>query len=266
MDSTLTSQIPSTPTVTDFVHQTFTWIAPGDAGPETIELDMDYLSFFWYQNMHLGLVYGSQLGLTALMLITLLLLTHPGKRRALIYVLNVLALVLDLIRSALMAVWLTSVWNHPVVFLLRDFTPITNQDLAASIVVNVVKTLELATILTSLIFQVRVILSTATSFQRGSILSLAFLMATVTLCVQLASTVVNSRNIVLFMPADGLQLRLADLARIMQLVSTSFFLLVFVSKLGWAIRQRVRLGQSQFGPMQMVFIGSLQSMVMPGMS
>lgn len=259
----------STPTGTfDPFTQTMAWLTTYGPTTKPIEVTMEDLSFFWYQNMHLGLVYGSQLGLTTLMLVTLLLVTQPGKRRAPIYVLNVTALVLDLTRSTLMAVWLVSMWNHPVTIFARDYSRITRGDVANSVVVNVVKTLELGTVLCSLVFQIRVIMSTATSMQRASVLSAAFIIATATMCVQLASAVVNSRNIALFIPPEelGLQLRLADLARIMQVVNTGFLLLVFAARLGFAIKQRHKLGHSQFGPMQMVFIGSMQSMLIPGMS
>ena len=51
--------------------------------------------------------------------------------------------VLDLLRSALMAHWLTSTWNHPVVQFLGIYDRITTGMFAASIIPNVVKTIEL---------------------------------------------------------------------------------------------------------------------------
>jgi pheromone alpha factor receptor len=264
--TSLTIPIPS-PESFDPTTQLLTMFANYGNTIEPISVSMEDLTTFWYQNMHLGLVYGSQLGLASLMLITILLLTQPGKRRAPIYILNVSALVLDLSRSALMAYWLTGMWNHPVVQFLGQYELVGRGDYVASVMVNVVRTLEVIVILWSLILQVRVILCTVTPFQRAAVLSMAFIMATITVSVQLAVTVVNSRNILLLVPVEelGLQQRLADLSRILQMVSTCFFLLVFVAKLGVAIRQRKKMGCAKFGPMQIVFIGSLQSMLLPGM-
>lgn len=261
--------LPEATALFDAFTQVTTWYAQNETTLELEEVPMSMsdISTFWFENMHLGLVYGAQLGLASLMLLVLLLLTQPGKRRAPIYILNTVTLVLDLIRSALMAHWLTSIWNHPVVQLLGDYSRLSRGDYAASVLVNVVKTIELAVVLSSLLLQVRVILTTATSAQRAVILSVAFVLGMVTLCVQLASTVVNSRNIVRLTQTEdfSLQIRLANLSRILQLVSTSFFMLVFATKLGFAIKQRYKLGNSRFGPMQMVFIGSLQSMLIPGL-
>jgi hypothetical protein len=97
------------------------------------------------------------------------------------------------------------------------------------------------------------------------VLSIAFVVVMVIICVKLAVTVVNARNIANFVPVDqySLQYKLSDASEILQLVGVGIFLIIFMTKLGIAIRQRYRLGQSKFGPMQMVFIGSLQSMAIP---
>jgi pheromone alpha factor receptor len=228
-------------------------------------ITMDDLKTFTFENIRLGLVYGCAIGLSALMFISLLLLTQPGKRRSPIYVLNVIALVLDIIRSSLMAAWLDSMWNHPVTYFEGDYSRIGTADIAKSVAADVVKLLELGTILVSLTFQVRVIMSTAPAVQRALVLSIAFVVVMVIICVKLAVTVVNARNIANFVPVDqySLQYKLSDASEILQLVGVGIFLIIFMTKLGIAIRQRYRLGQSKFGPMQMVFIGSLQSMAIP---
>jgi pheromone alpha factor receptor len=227
---------------------------------------MEDLATFNLQNIRLGLIYGSQIGLAVLMLVTVLLLAQPGKRRTPVYVLNVLALIFDLLRGSMMAVWLDSMWNHPYVFFAQDYSRITGEDKANSIAADVFKTLELSTVLVSLIFQVRVIMSTTTSAKRALVTSTAFVVAMVTICVQVATTAVNADNIAHPAPLadDALQLKLSDVCVILQLVSVGFFLIIFTAKLGIVIHQRYKLGYSKFGPMQIVFIGSLQSMLIPG--
>lgn len=242
--------------------QSFTWY---DAYNNPFVVTMGDLSLFTSQNISLGLVYGAQVGLAALMLFTLLLLTQPGKRRSPIFILNTVALTLDLLRGVMMAVWLGSMWNNVYGYFSNDSSKISRTDIADSVVAEVFKCLEVIVIMVSLIFQVRVILSTATQAQRFLVLCVSVLVALITISIDFAALVVNAQNIAaMAYPSDGsLQQRLANAAGIAQLVAVAFFLIVFSSKLGIAICQRYRLGQSKFGPMQMVFIGSLQSMVLP---
>ncbi|KIW00279.1 uncharacterized protein PV09_08169 [Verruconis gallopava] len=257
MTTTVTSVDPWT--------QTMSWIQVLGTSQTTVPVPMEDLAEFTFQNIRLGLVYGAQVGLASLMLVTLLLLTRSDKRGSPIYMLNTLALFLDVLRGSMMAAWLDSTWNHPLVAFESDYSHITAGDKTKSLMADVFKVAELGVILSSLILQVCVMMATAPSHQRALVVGVACALALVTMCELLASTVVNAQNIVYLAPVASyaLQYRLSDVASILQLVSAGFFLAIFVAKLAVAIRRRRRIGQRKFGPMQVVFIGSLQSMIIP---
>jgi pheromone alpha factor receptor len=238
-----------------------------DAEGQPHNISMSDVAALNHDNIQMALNYGVQIGLTVLMLVTLLLLTQPGKRHSPIFILNVLALILNAIRASLLAVYMTSNWNNPYSIIAADYSRITKMDVANSVAVPIVKFVELVIIECSLVLQVHVILVTAPKVQRFWLMVLSGTIGLIALAFQLATTIVNSIAIENYMTSGGEvpqdQLKIASAANISLTISVCFFMVIFVSKLGYALKQRRTLGLRKFGPMQVIFIMGLETMIIP---
>jgi pheromone alpha factor receptor len=248
----------------DPFSQTFTLL---DSSGHPFNVSMADIASLNYDNVQMALIYGVQIGLTVVMLVTLLLLTQPGKRQSPVFILNVLALLLNTTRASLLAVYLTSNWDNPYSILAADYSRITNTDVANSIAVSVVKFVEVVVIEISLVLQVHVVLSTATRVQRFWLMVLSGTVGMIAIAFQLGTTAINSVALKGYKTSNGIvppdQARVASAANITLTISICFFMAIFISKLGYALKQRRTLGLHKFGPMQVIFIMGLQTMIVP---
>jgi pheromone alpha factor receptor len=248
----------------DPFSQTFTLV---NGNGQSFHISMADVTSLNYDNVQMALIYGVQIGLSVLMFITLLLLTRPGKRQSPIFVLNVLALVLNTIRASLLATYLTSNWDNLYSIFAADYSRITKLDVANSVAVSVIKFTEVIVIEVSMVLQVHVVLSTASRVQRFWLLVLSGTVGMMAVALQLATTVVNSIALQGYNTSNGVipsdQARVASAANISLTISVCFFMAIFVSKLGYALKQRRTLGLDRFGPMQVIFIMGLQTMIIP---
>jgi pheromone alpha factor receptor len=248
----------------DPFSQNFTLV---DGNGQTLTISMADIALLNYENVEMALIYGVQIGLSVLMLTTLLLLTQPGKRQSPVFILNVLALTLNTIRASLLATYLTSNWDNPYSILAADYSRITKMDVANSVAVSVIKFAEVIVIEISFLLQVHVVLSTASRLQRFWLLILSGTVGMIAVAFQLATTIVNSIALQGYKTSDGIvppdQARVASAANISFTISVCFFMAIFVSKLGYALKERRTLGLRKFGPMQVIFIMGLQTMIVP---
>jgi pheromone alpha factor receptor len=244
----------------DGYNQTITMLFP-DGSPFNISMtDLTYMNNV---NIAMGLMYGIQIGLALIMLIVTLLLTQKGKRRSLIFFCNVAALVLDIPRSALIATWLTSMWNNPYVYFTHDTSRLTTGNIVASIIGQPFKLFEIIAIQISLITQVRVVLMTSPSFLRRCIIAILFTLSLITLGMEIGLSIINAKQIAKTADPLPIQPHLAKAADIMLSIFIACAMLVFVWKLAYALKNRRNLGLVKFGPMQVVFIMGVQTMVVP---
>ena len=123
----------------------------------------------------------------------------------------------------------------------------------------------LACVESSLVLQVQVVCSTLGSLYRRLLLGMSVLIALVPLGLRFAYVVEASRYIADAKPSIEIQW-LESATNIAITISICFFCVVFVGKLGYAIKQRKRLGVREFGPMKVIFIMGCQTLVIPGMS
>jgi pheromone alpha factor receptor len=209
-------------------------------------------------------MYGAQIGLAALMLVTVCLLTQASKRRSPIFAFNVLALILEVIKSSLLAVYMSSEWNNPYAYFADDQSRITRQDQANSIAAPIIKLLEIICVESSLVLQVRTILFTERKLLRHWAMVLSASISLMTMGVELGLMIINVKSIASLSEAPPIQNRLASIANLTITASICFFMLIFVLKLGFALKNRRKLGVRKFGPMQVVFIMGVQTMIVPG--
>ncbi|QDS76214.1 hypothetical protein FKW77_008481 [Venturia effusa] len=243
-------------------NQTITLLFP-DGSP--FNISMSDLIKMSNANIGMGLSYGIQIGFASLMLIVTLLLSQKGKRRSLIFFCNVAALVLDIPVSALMAGWLSSIWNNPYVYFTHDTSRITTGNIIASIMPQPLKLFEIMAIQLSLFIQVRVILGTCRAYIRRMILAVLFTIASICIAMEIGLAVINAKSIVLMADPSPIQPQLAQAANITWCIFVASAMFVFVWKLAYALKNRRNLGIMTFGPMQVIFIMGAQTMIAPAL-
>ena len=208
--------------------------------------------------------YGAQIGASMVLLVVLLLLTKSDKRTSVIFIINALALLFNLIRMVLAAIFFTGPFNETYAALAGDFSRVHAKDKAVSIGATTFTLVVLLCVETSLCLQTRVVCITLRSVYRNIIFAFSMLIASIAIAFRFALCV---KNDILIMQEAGEEsiTWLANATNITATVSICCFCAIFVTKLGVALHQRRKLGLARFGPMQILFIMGCQTLVIPGL-
>ncbi|KAF2185737.1 hypothetical protein K469DRAFT_777564 [Zopfia rhizophila CBS 207.26] len=229
--------------------------------PLSPPLTMADFDFIRQYGSRLAIVYGSQVGASLILFLVLLLLTKREKYRSLIFVMNATCLLLNTIRSALQCCFLTGPFWHPYAFWSNDWSRVTASEKATSITAGTMTLLLVICIMISLNLQVHVVCITTSRVQRFCVMLATSIVAIVAIGFRFAVTVVNNIQIMNLEQMESLKLVTAQ--HITQAAAIWFFCSIFSIKLGYALVQRRKLGITQFGPMQIIFIMGCQSMIIP---
>lgn len=207
--------------------------------------------------------YGCQLGASIIILVILMLLTRPEKRKSAVFLLNTCALALNICRLVCQCVYFTGPWEELYNFVSEDFSTVPTSAYVNSVLGVVFTTLVLVFVEISLVLQVHIICTTLRRRYRLAVLWLSFVVAAVPIGLRFGYTVESSKAIIAAEFTYWLQW-LESATNIATTVSICFFCAIFVTKLGFAIRQRKRLGVRDFGPMKVVFVMGCQTLFIPG--
>ncbi|KAJ5153517.1 uncharacterized protein N7482_009995 [Penicillium canariense] len=231
-----------------------------DGTPFTISVtDVD--TFIQY-NVRICINYGSQFGASIVLFVILLLLTRREKRASSVFLLNSTALLFNIIRLLLQLMHFTTGFEHFYPYFSLDYLQVNRSAFAMSITGSVFESLVVACIEASLVVQVHVVCATIRRRYRWPLLALSIAVALATIAFRLAWMVENSIAIMELSYMDTIWW-LESACNIVITVSVCFFCAVFVTKLGFALRQRRRLGVRDFGPMKIVFVGGCQTLTIP---
>ena len=247
-------------TLFDPFAQSFTLLTT-DGTPFNVSIPQ--LNDFIYYNVKICINYAAQLGASLILLVVIVLLTKTDRRKSPMYIFNVLALTLNVIRMATSAVFFTGNWVEVYSVFARDYSKVTQGDYATSVASTIIDVILYACIEISLIIQMRVVCVTLRSIYRDALTILMVLIALVAFGFRLALCIANIRAIL----TTAYEL---DLARLSSAANISFTLaiccvcVVFIAKLGFALYQRRKLGVDQFGPMRIIFIMGCQTLFIPG--
>lgn len=213
-----------------------------------------------------GIMLGVQFGASLILFLVLVLLSKHEKRRSPVFVFNIAALFGNAISALLQCCIVTSsLWDvYPN--LVGDYVFITPAANRLPVVGTVFVVLVTLFIEASLVLQVYVISLTLQTWQKIVIFSSSIFVGIVAMGFRIAQSAVSikctSQN-------DSFCTNLTWLAKAKDIsltVSICFFSAIFCAKLGWSLRERRKLGMKRFGSMQIIFIGSFQTMFIPGMS
>lgn len=221
------------------------------------------LDEFMLYSVRMSINYASQIGASLVLLVILLLLTKPEKRRAPIFITNTLSLALVFIRNILQCLFFTGPFNKIYAYYGQDYSRVTGKDYGTSVAATVMTLLLLICVELSLLLQIRVVCCTLSKLYRAITYSTSILVATLAVAFRLALCVENSKAIVNLTYVSNTEW-LEDASNITTSISICWFCAAFVTKLGFALRQRKQLGLDQFGPMQIIFIMGCQTLIIPG--
>jgi pheromone alpha factor receptor len=233
-----------------------------DGTPVTLSLtDLNYYNYTGAVNTA---AFAFSLGFAGMLLIVLLLMTDAKKLRRPIMLLNTFTLILFSIRSvAGVAVGLSPFYLNIGEGFLGAIAQYDLSVNAGGIVSILVQPVLYATILASLILQVRVVFGPE---PRLRFLVTIFLSAFATVLVVFEITYAVY-NLIEFLQVSIQPSKepswLYPLIKILLLVFLGLSSLIFLYKLAITIRMRRRLGLTRFGPLQILFIMSAQCLVVP---
>lgn len=235
----------------------------GDGTPLSISIaDVDELFLY---SIQISINYAAQLGASSILLIALLVLTKPDKRQSAVFILNSLALVLNIIRNVLQCLYFTSAFLKTYAHFGRDYSRVPRSAYATSIAATVLAVLLLICVEVSLVLQVRVVSFLLVPVYRRAIFTISAVIALLAVGFRLALCVENSRFIISLDPPSSLNW-LESASNITTSISICWFCAAFVTKLGFALHERRQLGLKRFGPMQIIFIMGCQTLIVPGIS
>ena len=206
--------------------------------------------------------YGVQVGASIVLLVALLLLTKPEKRRSSIFLVNTTTLALNIVRTVLHCVYFTGPFSDVYAYFSQDYSRIPRSATATSVTTTVFEVLVLTLVEISLCLQVRVVCVTLRDAYQHVILAFSCLIGLTAIGFRMAYMVENSIAIVNFESETPL-LWLGKVSTVVTATSICWFCVVFVTKLGFALHQRRKLGLGQFGPMQIILIMGCHTLIIP---
>lgn len=231
-----------------------------DGHPFTISVtDADV---FIQYNIRICINYGSQFGASVVLFVILLLLTRREKRASSVFILNSSALLFNIIRLLLQLIHFTTGLEHFYPYFSLDYSNVPRSAYAISVTGSVFQTLVVACIEASLVVQVHVVCATIRRRYRWPLLALSIAVALATIAFRMAWMVENCIAIIKVSYMDTIWW-LESACNIVITVSVCFFCAIFVTKLGFALRQRRRLGVRDFGPMKIIFVCGCQTLTIP---
>ena len=221
----------------------------------------DVDSFVQYNNQIL-INYGSQFGACIVLLFVLGLLTKENKRGSPIFIVNTLALIFNILGNITAIVYFTGPFTEAYAYFAGDFSRVHRVDYATQVATTVLFFLVMICVEISLCLQTRAVCVTLSKMYRYIIYAISFLIASVSIAVRLALCIENGKAIV---NLDFTPVVVLSATNITTTLTICWFCAVFLTKLGFALHQRKKLGLGKFGPMQIIFIMGCQSLFVPGM-
>jgi pheromone alpha factor receptor len=206
--------------------------------------------------------YGFTIGFSGMLLIVLALLTTRDKAKRPIFILNVLSLIIILYRCIISVVITCANYEHGIgEAMLGAINQYSVADFAPSIMIGVLNPLLYASMLSSLVLQVRVVFAAEPTTQR----ILTIVMSFAAFAIFAFGVTFNAGFIKLQVDSVPFQQSgwTYDVVRIGIIIFIGISCLLFLYKLAITIRRRRRMGFQKFGPLQILFIMFGQCLIIP---
>ncbi|MCJ1344671.1 hypothetical protein MMC31_002874 [Peltigera leucophlebia] len=233
-------------------------------GATNFNVSISTLDSIYQYSVRICINYSVQLGASLALLLVLLLLAQPEKRRSPIFLINLVSLALNVIRLLLQCLFFTGNFTESYAFLAGDYSRVTNADYANQIVSAIMNVLLLISVEISLCLQVRALCSSMIlPLYRRIIFGLSAIIVFLALGFRLALCVENVRYILTVSPTLTNINWLQSASNITTTISICWFCVIFVGMLGIAIYRRQQMGLKKFGPVHVIFIMGCQTLIIP---
>lgn len=230
----------------------------------TFTASLTELNYYRNYGITSGIIYASQIGACVAVLIILMMLTRAEKRKSPVFLLNAAALLFNSIGALMQCLYYTGPWFSPYVWLSGDYFAVPPYAKRISIAPGAFIILVTVAVEASLILQLHVVCVTFTPIQRLAVVVTSLVIALITISFRIAQVALNTECNILGVHRCDQYVWVAEAMAITTTISICFFSFAFCAKLGWSLLQRRRMGLSQFGPMQVIFIGGFQTLLVPG--
>ncbi|KFY37375.1 hypothetical protein V494_04777 [Pseudogymnoascus sp. VKM F-4513 (FW-928)] len=191
-----------------------------------------------------------------------ILTTSASKRKAPIFILNALSLILSCLRSLLQILYYVGPWTDAYRYLSHDYSTVPSSAYANSVAAALLTLFLLMTIEASLVLQTNVVCKTMSNRIRWPITALSMVVSLLAIGFRFGLTIRNVQGILGATVASD-QLMLGRASLITETASIWYFCTIFASKLGWTLYQRKKMGLKQWGPMQIITIMAGCTMIIP---
>jgi len=227
--------------------------------------------------------FGLQAGFSILLVVTLLALTRPSKRRTPIFLINIFALTACIARVILQACYFWSnSWAYFIQVIVLIDGDVEYNDWRADdpytwrgqMVAAFFAGLQSTCIFVSLYLQIKAVCAPmVVRWQQTSMMALTGFIAFANIFLAWLHTGLQMQALGDLVSSHGERWSFGiEYVGLWQLISwvnqgsVAFFSLIFAAKLAVAVVQRRRLGIKQFGAMEIVLIMALETMLVPGKS
>ncbi|KAK9465885.1 fungal pheromone mating factor STE2 GPCR-domain-containing protein [Lipomyces arxii] len=224
-------------------------------------IDVKTIDAWVQETMDTCVVFGVHIGSAAMVAILLALLTKPNKRKTPVFILNEFCLFLICVRAGLYIDYSVGPFNSFAAIFYNDYSQIPFQAYVRSAVTSVLQLFITLGVELSLLVQVRIVFDTHRRMQR-----IVTIVGSVFVFIVMAfwTNAVVQNVVATFQDVEFALMSWSwTAARALYVASISLFSFVFCYKLYLAIRQRRVLGLTEFGPLQVIAIMTLQTMIIP---
>lgn len=234
--------------------------------PTSSNVDQELLYEFIDQRLEYGIRssinYSTQFAASLTLLVVVILVTRPDKRLSAFFILNTSALGVNVIRMLLSILYFTGPAYRAAIVIGGDIDLIPQRVFNISIAANVFDFLLAMLVEASLILQVHAVCGSLTGRYKRTVIAVSAIVAFVMVSLHFAVMIISCIGLGNREAIDYHKLLFASTC--FTAGSICWFSAIFTTKLGHALLQRRRLGLKQFGPMQIIFIVSSQTMIIPG--
>lgn len=241
-------------------NQSFTLLDLNESPHEFGISELEELIIYQVQS---SISFAAQLGGSLVLLMALLLLAKPDKRSSPIFILNVLSLCINIILTLLHCLYFTGAFAKIDAVLLHDYSRVPRSEYAKSVTTTNLSLLLLLCAESSLVLQVRAVCVPLRRIHRQALLFFSVLVVLIAVGFRLALSIENSIYILSSAYVTDLDW-LQSASNITTSISVCWFCSVFVGKLAFALSERRKLGLRNFGPIQVIFIMGIQTLIVPG--
>lgn len=243
--------------------QNVTMFMQNGTGPGTlISVPMAMFNAWRVETLKSCIVYGSQLGASLIMLMTVVITTRQAKRLQPIFWLNMTSLSLAFIRATLLALFYPGPFQNMYAYFAQDYSMVPRSEYHQSVLGSIATLLLLCSVEVSLVLQTNVVCLTMAPKWRFLVVIFSIVLVLLTCISRIVYAVINIESF-LNSTYNTHTVMLAKLCLVTETASIWYFCAVFVGRLAWTMYIRKSIGLKQSGALQIICISGGCTLIIP---